>query len=135
MSGLACEAHRYHWPQPISTERHHVIPRAWQAYFHPESGGARTTASQARMLAATGAVALWDPRVTVLCPTGHRNVHRMIVRLMKTDTGEDFRRARDMVFGSRLSAEEGIALETLIRFQAAGGSLDVMRIAGLFGEG
>jgi hypothetical protein len=68
-----------------------------------------------------GAERLFDPRTVPLCPNDHRGVHERIVALMK---GE--KPGRDRLWP--------IARLALDRFTAAGGSLDALRNAGLFGE-
>jgi hypothetical protein len=67
-SGKPCEAHGSHRPTAQYTELHHVVPQAWQLTWAPVPP------------AASGH--LWDPRTVALCPTGHRNVHFWLVRLM-----------------------------------------------------
>lgn len=79
-----CVAHKQHKPAPQYNELHHVVPQAWQHLWNPgtESLGSPARASLAAANPAM-AIALWDPRTVALCPTGHRNVHFWIVRVMK----------------------------------------------------
>lgn len=62
-----CSIHRYHRPRPLTTEQHHVVPRAWQRIWQPE-GEERV---------------LWLPKTVELCPTGHRSLHHILVEIMK----------------------------------------------------
>lgn len=67
MTSSVCEIHKSHSPRNLTLESHHIVPRAWQATWHP--------ADDQRIL--------WAPRTIELCPTGHRNVHLILVELMK----------------------------------------------------
>jgi hypothetical protein len=62
-----CSIHRYHRPRPLTTEQHHVLPRAWQAVWQPEEYDGKK---------------LWLPKTIPLCPTGHRSVHHILVEIM-----------------------------------------------------
>lgn len=119
---MSCELHRYHWPRIVaSTEEHHVIPRAWQRSYRPDPRE------------------LWDSRTVTCCASGHANVHHWIVAMMRTvrlSRSEDPLAARRAVFGRRrLSSEQSVALEALIRFRAAGGSLVTLTDVDQLGRG
>lgn len=105
---MPCEAHTTHQPTNLTIERHHIIPQAWQFTWTPAG-------------AAPGK--LWDPRTADLCPTGHRNVHMIIVAMMKK-----------LTIPRRNTKEYTIAKEALDRFVAAGGDLDFLRSKGEWGE-
>jgi len=111
MTAAVCSARRSHAPAPLTIEQHHVIPRAWQAAYRPASAAGLPLKSDD----------LWDPRTVPLCPTCHRNVHYWIVRLMHGET-------------VRASGVTQIAALALRRFTQAGGDLDNLRVAGLWGE-
>lgn len=70
-----CEVHQayIHRPLPLEVERHHPVPRAWQAIYTP---------AKAPFPGQYGGQALWDSRVVMVPPTCHRNVHHWIVLLM-----------------------------------------------------
>lgn len=74
----ACSVHTSHTPPNKTVEWHHLIPVAWQLAVpfpaNPPSPGPDTS----------GRGHLWDNRGIWVCPTGHRNIHFWIVRLMKT---------------------------------------------------
>lgn len=103
----SCSLHRYHRPRALTAEDHHVIPRAWQSFWIP-----------------AGKIAhIWDPRTVTLCPTSHRNVHVWIVRFMHAGMPKHV-----------VGREAKIAALALTRWEEAGGSLEALREAGLWGE-
>lgn len=111
-----CAAHVNHTPRHLTTEEHHVVPQAWQHL-------------------ALGNESLYDKRTVTLCPTGHRNVHRHIVGLMKT--GKDTLEEAIVLYRvprARKRAEYEIACLALERWIAAGHSLAALRTADLWGE-
>lgn len=117
-STLPCVAHTFHRPRPAYTELHHVVPQSWQAFWRPHWATSR----------------LWVPETTPLCPTGHRNIHVLIVRAMKAVqlAGVD-----DPLIGwkaLRWSREAKIAYRALTGFRQEGGSLLMLCEAGLFGS-
>lgn len=67
---LPCTLHKTHEPANLTVEMHHVIPQAWQHFWVP----AGETVSSSTLL--------WDPRTTPICPSGHRNVHHLLVEIM-----------------------------------------------------
>lgn len=123
-----CEIHRSHQPIPLTAESHHLIPRAWQSLWRPDSATR----------------VLWAPQTIELCPTGHRAVHEILVRLMKTYGSYDSRglsprlapnltevmryeAARKIIsqtYGRR--AEFPIALMAVDGWTNNGGSLDLL---------
>lgn len=105
-----CVAHRYHWPKPLAQELHHVVPQAWQKFWQPELQ--------------TG---LWHPETVALCPTGHRNVHRIIVAKMRALAGLDH-------IDIPKSKEAEIAQRALSIYIDAGGSLMDLTRAGQWGQ-
>lgn len=144
-----CSIHRYHWPKALTDESHHVIPQAWQRFAEASRAGAPLqTAAQLALDASS--YALWDRETVELCPTGHRNVHAWIVRLMKAtpvapspelvDFADNPVAAKLAVFGlRRLTREQTIAYEALTRFASSarpgGTGLEDLRIAKLWGQG
>jgi hypothetical protein len=121
-TSVPCQAHRYHSPKPLYSEIHHVVPRAWQATWVPE-----------------GAHGLWAPQTIALCPTGHRNVHRVIHALMEAGVGSDDPQVAHDGYrdhgGPRVGVKEWvIAFDALLAFRRAGGSLELLRAAGQFGQ-
>lgn len=113
-----CMAHKHHEPANETVELHHVIPQAWQHIWAPPG-------------AALDSNGLWDPRTAPLCPTGHRNVHFWIVRLMKTGLGDPI--AMEKVVRSR-TFEFTIAKLGVSRYSAAGGDLVALQKRGEWGE-
>lgn len=112
---MACSAYKFHVPSQPSSDSHHVIPRAWQRFWHPTISPATPTGTR------VATWDLWDPRTVELCPSCHRGVHERIVALMHGKP-----RGRDRLWG--------IAQLALDRFTAAGGSLDALRAAREWGE-
>ena len=95
-----CEAHRLHRPRAMTIELHHVIPQAWQnMVLHSE--------------------VLFDKRTVALCPTGHRNVHALLVTMMKASQGDDPLDAYQTHKGRR-GKEFDIAYAGIVRFHEAG---------------
>lgn len=108
--GTACTLHRYHWPKPLRTELHHVVPRAWQLSWAPE-----------------GKLGLWAPETKAICPSGHRNVHIRMVELMRI---ADERRTDDPLEvwdAAKLRGRAAnMAHDALVLFALAGGSLQYL---------
>lgn len=106
-----------------SRELHHVIPQAWQeswwpgwnngsvvmvpSYRHGEFSGSGFYLPKKRV---------WDGRTEACCPTGHRNVHHLLVRIMKR-IEEDY----DLLNSSTVTTYENvlIGLSDVIRAVAA----------------
>lgn len=112
-----CEAHKRHSPGNRTVELHHIVPQAWQQFWQP------TSPSEGAVPGRGDSGNLWDARTTVLCPTGHRNVHWYLVLLMR---GMSPRRGGG-------SAEARIAQLAMERWQHNGGDLEALRKARLFG--
>lgn len=126
-----CDAHRSHHPTPTYQELHHVVPQAWQAFWQPK-----------------GKTPLWDRRTVPLCPTGHRNVHFWLVRLMEAVDAPDvaaqhtavataIRRVRvDAKAGGMTihTSEFSLSQLALYRWIDAGGQLAALTSAHLYGE-
>jgi hypothetical protein len=75
-SAHACELHVAHDPAPMTSEWHHVLPVAWQLYWKPRGPEPHPGEDP------NGRGHLWDSRGVWLCPTGHKNVHWVLVRAM-----------------------------------------------------
>lgn len=122
---VACELHKSHSPGNLTVELHHVIPVAWQLIpwkpaVPPYPG---------RDIDGRGM--LWDARMVACCPTGHRNIHAFIVRLMHAVTGEDPLQAESVVKGRGVQFDW--ACQALLRFKEAGGSLQTLVAAHQWG--
>jgi hypothetical protein len=102
-----CQAHKFHRPKATYQEAHHVVPQAWQEFWRPDTP-VKTH--------------LWHPETVALCPTGHRNVHYFLVQMMH---GLPVPR----------NNEVKIAQQAMTIWVDAGGSLDALRQAKLWGEG
>lgn len=129
----ACVLHRGHAPAHLTTEFHLVVPVAWQLMWQPSkpwpNGGNDPD----------GRGALWDGRGVAVCPTGHRNVHAWIVRLMHAVRSEDPLEAIARVrkdYGAKAtgSMEFWTATLALTRWKEGGGSLVALVNAGEWGE-
>lgn len=98
---------RRHIPEAAAAELHHVIPQAWQ---HFKLGNDK----------------LFDPRTVPLAPTCHRLVHHWLVLLMKDRMPPKYTKADERYI---TIADLGCR-----RFVEAGGLLDDLRMAHLWGE-
>lgn len=128
-----CVLHGRHWPPYLSAEAHHLVPVAWQQMWQPPKPWPREGADP------NGRGLLWDARTVKLCPTGHRNVHVWITRLMHACTGEDVQATLKAVrsqFGVRATTtmEFQTAGFALLRWQEAGGSLQALVAAHEWGQ-
>jgi hypothetical protein len=129
-----CELHKTHSPANMTLELHHVIPVAWQLAWQPAVAPYPGKDPDGRG-------ELWDARLVPACPTGHRNVHAWIVRMMhmidalvKAGGVADAEKAFKLVHASARDKQANWALEGLLRFHAAGGSLQQLVAAGEWGE-
>jgi hypothetical protein len=138
MPTVSCVVHRVHHPRALTIELHHVIPQAWQQVFtgplrpEPAIGDDHRRAGHG-----TEGRHLWDARTVALCPTGHRNVHVWIVRLMHLCTDEEPAHAvaaARHVDASARGKEFDLAVLALTRFRDAGGSLQSLVAARQWGE-
>ena len=73
---MTCSLIGRHSPAPLTTEAHHVIPVAWQLFWQPATAPFPGKDPDGRGM-------LWDSRTVDLCPTHHRNVHALIVVMMR----------------------------------------------------
>lgn len=132
-----CSLHRRHEPAATYSELHHVVPQAWQVLWQPAQpwlNGGPSHDHAGRLL--------WDARTVPICRTGHGNVHFWLVRLTKAahrlgsiGAGLHELRAEARVHGQDPGRRD---LETAIlglqRWLDAGGTLDQLAAAGLWGE-
>jgi hypothetical protein len=113
-----CALHKTHQPANLTVEWHHVIPVSWQ--LHTTLTGTPPFPG----LDPDGRGMLWDCRGVWLCPTGHRNVHTWIVKLMHavaTAKSDNPLVASKAVKPSHAPAEFAIALDALNRYMDAAG--------------
>jgi hypothetical protein len=119
---MPCSLRKFHVPKAPATDSHHIVCQAWQHFYVPSGVKENVT---------TG---LWDNRTVEVCPNCHRRVHEAIVAMMKASTVEAPIYARRAAFGNRrLTREQTVAYEALVRFKQAGGSLNELRSHRLFG--
>jgi hypothetical protein len=130
-----CELHKFHSPKPNTDETHHIIPQAWQVFWNPTTGHNLKVvwrAQEPRPIQATKDQ-LWDPRTAELCPTGHRNVHYWLVLYMK-DFAMPLSNLRGGLRTAARSNEQKMAKLAMDRYEAAGGSLQMLCDAKLWGN-
>lgn len=109
---MPCTIHRQHRPVSLVTELHHVMPQGWQRTWAPDGDTDR----------------LWHPETVALCPSGHRDVHRIIDALMHSVSdaaGVEGATARVRPTFGRLS-EFPLAVRALALWEQAGGSFDLL---------
>jgi hypothetical protein len=154
-----CEVHRLHWtPFPTYNEQHHVIPQAWQRFWRPQG-----SASELRRIAAMNdppvadeqfeavMAGLFDPRVVVVCRTGHGNVHFWLTAMMHVfDDNEQLdepdvdnvekvvawlgRKAQKRLAPRAGRKDLAVAKLAIIRWVQAGGSLRALCERRLYGQ-
>jgi len=61
LAGNSCEVHKYHWPRPLRTVKHHIWPQ--------EYGGPTVPTN-----------------LVLVCDTGHYNIHAVLDALLKGTT-------------------------------------------------
>ncbi len=123
-----CVVHVTHGPKNLTVEWHHLVPVAWQLAIpfpaNPPSPGPDTS----------GRGNLWDNRGIWICPTGHRNVHYWIVRMMRAinTSKQDNPAAALKSLGSRTAEvkQAYVALTRMLPF----GSLYTLTTEGKWGE-
>lgn len=118
-----CVLHKGHRPAHLTTEFHHVVPVAWQLMWQPPEPWRFPGYDP------DGRGKLWDNRGVEVCPTGHRNVHFWLVRLMHAVTGENPVQAAKAVRAIDSKArgiEFQTALWALVRWKEGGGSLQML---------
>lgn len=124
-----CEVHVDHSPQATYQEIHHIIPRAWQAFWQPALPPFPSRADGQQ---------LWDGRTVNVCRTGHGNIHFWIVAMMKAYTPE--MTVLEVTTKVRVLNAEHVghndyawAIQALERYQQVGGDLAALIYAGQFG--
>jgi hypothetical protein len=109
--------HRVHRPPYRYIEYHHIVPRAWQAFWKPPGKAA----------------VVWDPRTLACCRTSHGNIHDILVTLMHARAAGESGTARDLV-GRHSPAEYGWACAAMERWEEWGGDINALLANGLYGE-
>ncbi len=119
-----CSLHTSHSPSALTVEQHHVIPQSWQRFWVPPGA------------TVSGSLQLWDARTVPICPTGHRNVHTIIVAAMKYVAAlkQEVSALTAVVNSARPGLQRDTALLALERFRNAGGMLLDLTAAGEWGE-
>lgn len=125
--GIACVLHKRHAPANLTVEFHHVIPVAWQLFFEPPEPWPHEGRDP------DGRGRLWDARTVPVCPTDHRNVHYLIVAMMKAPHGNDPAEALARITGHKGPTLD-MAYEALTRFAEAGGDIVSLAAAGEWGQ-
>jgi hypothetical protein len=128
-----CELHADHVPTPMYCELHHIIPRAWQAFWSPPTPPHPGIYKGQK---------LWDARTVVIDRTGHGNVHFWITALMHNfrpwEPGWAFDNllafTRKEVGHAGGKADVNCACEALTRWMDSGGSLADLVANGLWGQ-
>lgn len=106
-----------HRPAPLTIEQHHLIPVAWQQQTWQPATPPYPGVDP------DGRGSLWDARTMPLCPTHHRNVHALIVTLMRQVALNRTEQIPSVRVAPAHRLELGIAVDALEHYQAAGGSL------------
>jgi hypothetical protein len=143
-----CLLHETHTPHPRYMEQHHVVPRAWQAAWHPadvELGAHDEIDMVGGTQYGTSGPAtwplVWDNRTATLCRTGHGNVHWWLVLYMRAlptawdDLSEVFmavHRERQHQMGDN-APERKLAQQAMLRWLEWGGDLVALRNQHLYG--
>lgn len=113
-----CELHKFHRPQPVYLELHHIIPQAWQRSVN--SGK------------------LFDPRTASICRTGHGNVHYWLVLMNHRHANFNYTEIQPLKWclqGQKYNTAEGeMAWQALERWVAAGYLLTYLWDHRLWGE-
>jgi hypothetical protein len=115
MTRESCSLHVTHSPVNLTVEDHHIIPQAWQKFWWPQSPGTGWQKPGD----------LWDVRTAPCCPTGHRNVHALLVEIMHAlaSEGTEDIIAAIKASGVRQTTQRAMAVLALERWQAARGHL------------
>jgi len=111
-----------HSPRNLSTERHHVIPVAWQLFWQPPQPWPYPGQDFA------GRGQLWDDRTVTVCPTCHRNTHVLIVGYMHGLS------APGGALPVRRKLQEVTAGLAIERFETAGGDVQALISHSLWGQ-
>lgn len=124
-----CTVHGCHAPEPTYCEMHHVIPRAWQDFWQPKV---------APYPGAYQGQRLWDNRTVAVCRTGHGNIHYWIVKLTRAwhpgGTVEQAAMVAKHNAGAVGRLDFAVAELALARYIAAGGNIEDLAAAGLWGQ-
>jgi hypothetical protein len=123
---VPCILHTAHRPANLTIELHHVIPVAWQLFWQPVTPPFPGPDTEGRGM-------LWDNRVVACCPTGHRNAHYYIVKIMHAVTSDDVTAAIEAA-RLRPSLTTGWAGQALRRFKEVGGSVKALHDAHMWGQ-
>lgn len=145
LSAQPCASHHHHEPTPAYTELHHVIPQAWQAFWRPPAPWPNAGPSPDRHDPTTGLpFVLFDARTVALCRTGHGNVHHWLVELTHYYATHAGISVGQLEHDARLAiraagehpnlADYAIAAQALERWTTAGGTIDQLVAAHLWGE-
>jgi len=122
-----CTLHAKHQPTHLTLEQHHVIPVAWMLFWQPPEDVWPDPGKDP-----DGRGQLWDARTVACCPTGHRNVHAWIVRLMRACTSDDPAQAIAAVKGH--GSQYTTACLALERYAEVGGRLTALVAARELGQ-
>lgn len=147
-SAAPCALHHHHSPEPTYTELHHVVPQAWQVAWQPPAPWSNAGPSPDRRTPGGKPVILWDARTTPICRTGHGNVHYWLVAIMRAFAAEGKDRPGTgigrAVHEARMNARAKghapaiadleTATQAMTRWLDAGGQLELLVAAGLWGE-
>ena len=134
--GAKCVAEHDHHPEPRYLEAHHLVPRAWQHFYTPAdmyfNGGPFHKPDSS---------GLWCTETVLLCRTAHGNVHYWIERMVRAYGA--LAPGPDHADRARVQAREGqlhigehetqLAEQALVLFADAGGRVEKLFEAGLFG--
>lgn len=124
-----CEVHIDHSPRTTFQEIHHIIPRAWQAFWQPEMPPHPGRADGQQ---------LWDSRTIAVCRTGHGNIHFWIVAMMKVYKPEltvlEVATKVRVQYAAHVGHNDyAWAIQALERYQRVGGDLAALIHAGQYG--
>ena len=126
MDRMTCSITTRHTPSPLTVEAHHLVPVAWQLFWKPQT-------APFPGVDADGRGTLWDDRTVPVCPTHHRNVHALIVQIMRAVKQDTIPTLPSKATRAH-KAEYQIAQEGLQHLLDAGGSLVSLAAAGEWGE-
>jgi hypothetical protein len=91
-----CVLHKWCVGRALGNEEHHVVPQAWQIMWFPESNYGEPVMDDSFASHGSAVVSghykpketIWDKRTISCDPLGHRNIHHILVRCMKTYENE-----------------------------------------------
>jgi hypothetical protein len=132
LPAIPCELHKRHEPSHDTTELHHLVPVAWQQLWQPPKPWPFPGTDP------DGRGPLWDARTVKACPTGHRNIHAWIVRLMKVCRTEGAQETVTAALNLYRPMPGGVEFDqatlALVHWKEGGGSLQQLVAAGEWGE-